>query len=157
MSSSRKIHKFIFKTRGPQALTVTWMSIREYIHWLLVRRAYICIWTSFKIHFFKKPCTYWIDHMTPATIINRTTREAMEIPRISAGIKSEKTNYSVLFKMELISNSHSCVNWPGKSMGSELLTSLRVLWFLHVLKTYSSWLAGRGTFLLELMSYSVGR
>lgn len=58
-----------------------------------------------------------MDHMTPATIISRTTSEAMEIPRISAGIKSEKTNYRVLFKMELISNSHECVKLTRQIFG----------------------------------------
>ena len=31
-------------TRGPQALTVTWVS--ETLHWLLVKRAHICISTA---------------------------------------------------------------------------------------------------------------
>ena len=33
-----------FRTRGPWALTVTWVS--ETLHWLLVRRARICISTA---------------------------------------------------------------------------------------------------------------
>ena len=32
------------ETRGPQALTVTWVS--ETLHWLLVKRAHICISTA---------------------------------------------------------------------------------------------------------------
>ena len=32
------------RTRGPQALTVTWVS--ETLHWLLVKRAHICISTA---------------------------------------------------------------------------------------------------------------
>ena len=34
----------LFITRGPQALTVTWVS--ETLHWLLVKRAHICISTA---------------------------------------------------------------------------------------------------------------
>ena len=44
--ASTLLHEKIlqYKTRGPQALTVTWVS--ETLHWLLVKRAHICISTA---------------------------------------------------------------------------------------------------------------
>ena len=39
-----KKFEFGIQTRGPQALTVTWVS--ETLHWILVRRVHICISTA---------------------------------------------------------------------------------------------------------------